>query len=87
MDAEARHSRILDRVAKELDVPEPVLILNNSCLTTIPNSVLSDQHCTENLRELSLKNNLIDSLVRCTVASLILNWCVTILCSRRSYLN
>lgn len=62
-----KYSRILARVVKELEavqnVPDPVLILNNSCLTSIPNSVLSNEHCIKQLRELSLKNNLIDSLV------------------------
>lgn len=67
--AEIANSRVLARVTKELElvqsVPEPVLILNNSCLTGIPNVVLSNVHCTQRLRELCLKNNRIVSLVSC----------------------
>lgn len=70
MDLATKYSRVLARVTKELElvenVPEPVLILNNSCLTSIPNVVLSNEHCIKNLRELCLKNNLIESLVSCT---------------------
>ena len=61
-------ARVLARISKDLElvqsVAEPVLILNNSCLTSVPDIVLSDEHCINHLRELCLKNNRISSLVR-----------------------
>lgn len=60
--------RVSARVSRELEairsVPEPVLILNSSCLSTVPELVLWDEHCAESLRELCMKNNRIKSLVR-----------------------
>jgi hypothetical protein len=65
---ETRYLRVLARVAKELElvqsIPDPVLILNNCYLASIPPTVLSDEHCIRNLRELSLQNNLIEALVK-----------------------
>ncbi len=64
---EVMNARVLARVAKELElarnIPEPVLILNSSCLSDIPGIVLCDEYCSKHLRELCLKNNRIQSLV------------------------
>lgn len=64
---ETTNKRVLSRVARELalikDVAEPVLILNSSCLSEVPDMVLCDEHCTQHLCELCLKNNRIQSLV------------------------
>lgn len=73
-ELDTTHSRVLARVLKEVEavqnVTDPVLILNNSCLTSIPNPVLSNQHCILHLRELCLKNNRIVSLVSLTATAL-----------------
>ena len=65
--------RILARVSKDLElarrIPEPVLILNSSCLKDIPGVVLSDEHCRQHLKELCLKNNRIQSLVKGQISS------------------
>lgn len=62
--------RVLARVTRELDaistVQEPTLILNNFCLSTLPEAVLLNGHCQECLKELCLKNNKIQSLVSST---------------------
>ena len=67
---EAKNARVVARVVKELElasrIPEPVLILNSSCLSDIPGVVLQDEHCCKHLRELCLKNNKIQCLVKNT---------------------
>lgn len=65
-------SRVLARVTKEVELVQnsPVLILNNFCLTSIPNPVLSNQHCQLHLKELCLKNNRITSLVSDPITAL-----------------
>ena len=66
-NSETKNARVLARVVKELDlarrIPEPVLILNSSCLSDIPAVVLRDEHCSKHLKELCLKNNRIQCLV------------------------
>ena len=46
-----------------LNASEPVLILNCSLMTSIPNAVLKSRSCVKKLHELCLKNNSIVSLV------------------------
>ena len=64
---EGMNGRVLTRVSKELeliqDVVEPMLLLNSSCLTSIPDIILYNEHCIKNLRKLCLKSNQITSLV------------------------
>ena len=65
-----RFIRMLSRLETLLDnlkrsSPCAPLILNNLCLTGIPDIVWKDEFCCEHLKEIFLKDNSISTLVGC----------------------